>query len=340
MTLSDNLISYAAGAYQSADWLCRQQKPDGSIGKAYGIAGIYKTMLALVTTGRIGAANALLTWAKNNVMTAPGEFHAIGEGDFDKSQCGYRNIFIMLGAYRTGRYDIVSKEAFSRILDYMHPSGGFFAHTDDKVDQPMNFLFSDMGAWLSLAFGRHDVAVKTGDLMIRMLKEQPEIDERLYVQYSPKKDSLITDVPDGQENVYYIEANHPEQHFYHCGVTAGFLTELYEATGGKKYLEAAKEYMEFTLITTEKSYEWPSKCKEGWGAAQVYRVTKDPRYREVAEKVAEKTFLHSKWREDDHWAEFMIPIGEERFRLCNIELTAEFTWELMEIVKGLASVPE
>ena len=340
--VSDKLVAYTSGAYLGADWLCRQQKPDGSIGKEHGIAAMYKVVLALVNSGRIGAVNALLTWTRDNLMTGPGEFHNSDETDWDRTQWAYRNILIMLGAYKAGRYDIVSKAAFSNIFDnYMHPSGGFLGNPDRKITPLINLLVTDVGGWLSMACGRYDLAIKTGDFLVRMLDDQPEIEKKLYVQYDPSKDALVTDAPDEiSENSYFIDNKKPVQHFYHCGTTAGFLTELFEATGLEKYLDAAKGYMDFTMSITEDSYDWPSKCKEGWGAAQVYRVTRDPRHRDVAEKVAERTFLQSIWREADHWGACVIPLGDYDIQLTNTELTSEFVWEMMEIVKGLGSVPE
>ena len=74
----------------------------------------------------------------------------------------------------------------------------------------------------------------------------------------------------------------------------------------------------------------------GWGAALLYSVTRDGAHRRMAEKVADVTFLKSQ-HTDGSWEKLEFPVFDDgRGRtLSNVEITAEFTFELCEIAKAL-----
>lgn len=329
---------YMEAGKKGAEWLCSRQEKDGSIGKPFGVAGMYKTVWALVSTGHIVEACKLLDWAKKNIMTEPGEFHFKNENAFDKTQFLYRNCFILIGAYKIGRFDICSEEAIIQVLRHQDPSGGFYANLEDRKEKnPINLLFTVMGGWTSLYFGRIDEAIKTGDFIIdQILNPQPAFNEKYYVNWNPKTGKLITEFPGEDEIANCINAEKPIGPFYYSGAVAGFLTELFERTGEERFLEGAKTSMSFSYNTIPESYYWPSKCKEGWGAAILYRQTKDPKHREIAEKVGDITFLEAQLK-DGSFRDFLYPLKEDGSGvvLSSIEITSEFSFELTEIARGL-----
>ena len=336
-TLSKSQIYMKAGK-KGAEWLCSRQEKDGSIGKPFGAAGMYKTVWALVSTGHIVEAGRLLDWAKKNIMTEPGEFHFKNENDFDKTQFLYRNCFILMGAYKMGRFDICSEKAIEQVLRHQDESGGFYAYLGDKKEKnPINLLFTVVGGWTSLYFGKIDEAIKTGDFIIdKVLKPQPEFNKRYYVNWDPKTGKLVTEFLPEDEIANCINAEKPIGPFYYSGAVAGFLTELFERTGEERFLEGAKKSISFSYNTIPESYHWPSKCKEGWGAAILYRQTKDPKHREIAEKVGDITFMEAQL-EDGSFRDFLYPLKEDGSGviLSSIEITSEFSFELTEIARGL-----
>ena len=116
----------------------------------------------------------------------------------------------------------------------------------------------------------------------------------------------------------------------------GYLADLYRATQSKKYLQAAVKMFDFEKGMNPRSFSWPCKCKVGWGAALLYSVTGDPDHRKMAEKVADVTFLKTQCR-DGSWEQMNFPTHDDgRGHLSSsLEVTAEFTFELSEIVKAL-----
>ena len=331
---------YLEAGRKGSEWLCSRQNRDGSIGTPFGVGGMYKTVWSMVANGKLTNAAMLLDWAKKNIMVQPGEFHYKYESSFEKTQFLYRNCFILLGAYKLGRFDICSEEAIKQILRYQDASGGFYANLDDKkIQAPINLLFTVVGGWISLYFGKIDEAIKTGNFIAdEIINKQPDFDHFYYCGWDPKNGKLVTEFDPNTELSNCINAAKPIGPFYYSGAAAGFLTELFERTSEKKFLDAAIKSMSFSYNTIPESYNWPSKCKEGWGAALLYRQTRDPKHREIAEKVAEITFMGAQL-EDGSFQDFLYPMtndGSQGAVLSAIEITSEFSFELTEIARGLA----
>jgi hypothetical protein len=82
---------------------------------------------------------------------------------------------------------------------------------------------------------------------------------------------------------------------------------------------------------------WPSKCKVGWGAAVLYRVTREEKYKSLAEKVADRTFCGAQLA-DGGWPGMQFPVSDDftSVEISPDEISAEYTYELMEIAGGLA----
>lgn len=330
---------YMEAGQKGAGWLCSRQNNDGSIGTPFGVGGMYKTVWSMVAGGYLTNAARLLDWTKKNIMATPGEFHFNHENAFDKTQCFYRNCFILLGAYKLGRFDICSEEAINQVLRYQDKSGGFYANLDDKKSKAsINLLFTVVGGWVSLYFGKINEAIKTGNFIVdKMVDPQPNFDNFYYCNWDPKNQSLITKFDPNTEPSNCVNAKRASGPFYYSGAVAGFLTELFERTGDKKFLDGAIKSMSFSYNTIPESYTWPSKCKEGWGAALLYRQTQDPKHREIAEKVAEITFMGAQLQ-DGSFQDFLYPFtldGSEGAVLSSIEITSEFSFELTEIARGL-----
>lgn len=327
---------YRQAAQKAADWIESCQSANGAIDPQGGIAPIYKTAFALVTSGRLHAAWRLMDYIAEHYMTEPGEFHAKGEGEFDEAFTFYRNGYILMAALRLGRFDIASPAALAHFRRYQDRSGGFFANLQHRYRSQINPLHSVMGGWICLYTGQLNRAVQAGDFLVRLIQGQPALPRRFYFYTDAKTGRCVTDYPQGMRISYLADRKGPRQHFYYSGAIMGYLADLYRATGCKKYLQAAVKMFDFEKGMNPRSFSWPSKCKVGWGAALLYSVTGDPAHRKMAEKVAGVTFLRAQ-RRDGSWEQMNYPIHDDGsgFVISSLELTAEFTFELSEIVKAL-----
>ncbi len=334
---NERLRKYILGAQKGAAWLAAQQGDDGSLLPEWGVGSVYKTLWAFIGTGHLREAHLLLNWTRDHLMTAPGEFHVPNENAFEAGQTLYRNAFVVIGALKLGRFDVASPAALQRTLQYQHRSGGFFATIPADGEGQLNPLFAAMGGWTALYFGRYPEAKRAGDYLALIMDLQPGPADELFFVYDTRTGALVADPPAGERLAYRIDATNPRQHFFYSGISAGFLAELYQATGEARYLDYAEKYVAFSRRSGGQAFHWPSKCKDGWGAALVYRITHKPEHLELAQQVADITFLGAQ-HENGHWDDFVVPFHDDYtgVTLPGLEITAEFTFELMEVVKGLS----
>ena len=122
------------------------------------------------------------------------------------------------------------------------------------------------------------------------------------------------------------------------GIAAGYLADVYALSDDNRYLEAARGYLDFDSRTNPDGFCWPSKCKVGWGAAKLYRVTGETRYRDLACRVADETWLNAQ-TEEGHFGGMTLHFSDDvpDIEVPAHELTTEFCYELMEVAGALAS---
>ncbi|MEM2122099.1 MAG: hypothetical protein QXE79_00510 [Candidatus Bathyarchaeia archaeon] len=328
---------YVKAALKGAEWLANRQLEDGSIRPELGLGPMYKAVAALAYAGKVVEANRLLNWLKLNALIRPGEFKlTFNAGNQGRAETAfYPNAWIMLGSLKLMRFDVASLDAMNRLSKYQVDCGGFMsAIPDGRVD----ILNTAMGGWISLYNGRLAQAEKAGGLLKRMAELQPE-PGKLYYVYDRVKDDVLRIIPENQWMTHVVDTSKPEQHFYHSGIAMVLLSDLYKATGKTGYLEAAEDvYFKISSSSVIESFRWPSKCKDGWGAALLYHATGKQEHRLLAEEVADKTFLETQ-RRNGSWKGFHAPLTDdyrEKVEVSAEELTAEFIFELLEIAKCLA----
>ncbi|MFV1967618.1 MAG: hypothetical protein ACC628_19490 [Pirellulaceae bacterium] len=145
--------------------------------------------------------------------------------------------------------------------------------------------------------------------------------------------NLLTDVPDGQELFYYVDATRCEQIYYNPGIALIFLAHLYLATGETRYLDAGKTLFDFTQRCAADVYRFPPSGKLGYGTALLYALTGDPQARRTARDVGayltETQTGEGFWRLPDV-AVYQAIEEKDDFEI-RLDITAEFSIFLMEI---------
>jgi len=104
-----------------------------------------------------------------------------------------------------------------------------------------------------------------------------------------------------------IDTRTVKQPSWVTGTCMAFLADLYVVTTESRYLDAALKLAAFEDQCSHELLFWPSKCKVGWGAAQLYRVTADPAHRVTAANVARITFVNAQ-RRDGSWPHMFYPL--------------------------------
>lgn len=203
-------------------------------------------------------------------------------------------------------------------------------------------------------------------------------DGRLFFFWDAQDGHLLTDeyVAEHEELAWFrerrvlrcVDAKCERQHNYLPGLVAAFLAELYAATRESRYMDVAWHLMEFDQQCRVVQH-WPSHCKAAWGAANVLRFSPLQRntnrwasllmhLRQVTESSliangqASGSFgkfhfpLHdfavTRVREGMlHYAdEPDIIVGNHMVIGTELNLTAEFVYELCYVARGLASTGE
>ena len=101
-----------------------------------------------------------------------------------------------------------------------------------------------------------------------------------------------------------------KQHFYYVGTSMAALADTYALTGEARFLEAAVRLAEFEERLNPVALRWPSYCKIGWGAAELYAVTGSPAHRQMAADVSDITFMGAQMPYGG-WADFFYPLRDE-----------------------------
>ena len=84
-----------------------------------------------------------------------------------------------------------------------------------------------------------------------------------------------------------------------AGIAAAFLTQLYMASGEKRWLDLAQAYQAFSMTSDACQFQSMQVCKSGWGAGLLYVVTREARYRDWTVRLGD-WFLEHQFQ-DGHW---------------------------------------
>ena len=328
------VAQYEAAARRGGAWLAGRLDHNGLLPRTLGLHACHKGVWALAASGQIAAAHRLLQGIREHLMCQPGEFYPRGEGHDDGWRSYYAAI-VLVGAARLGRFDVASPAAADRLCAYQHPSGGFFGLIDE-ANSLIDLCVTAQCGWACLALGRYESARRAADFIAQALKLQPDRDHRLYFKVDARTGQLATEVPPNQQIQYLLDTTRAKQHFFYAGISGGFLADLGMLTGCSRYVEAARGYLDFDLRTNPDGFRWPSKCKVGWGAGLLYRATGEDKYRTLAQRVADITWCEAQ-QSDGSWQGLQFPIADDLsgVEVSPEEITAEFTYELMEVVGAL-----
>jgi len=226
-----------------------------------------------------------------------------------------------------------------------------------------NPLFTSFfGEW-ALAAGLDRPAKKAGDSIVRMVDlNKPHMRDsgRFYYNYDYKAGKLATECGPGDCLNTFIDVVGTKQHFYHIGTAMAFLADLYKATQESRYLEAAEELADFERRLNPVGLRWPSYCKIGWGAGELYGATGKPEHRIAAANVSHITFMAAQ-KASGGWSHMFYPVrgdgiwrtveydGTERVPtrlpedgswalLSGIEITGEFLGEMGRTLKNFKAM--
>jgi hypothetical protein len=180
--------------------------------------------------------------------------------------------------------------------------------------QTLNPLVTSFFTQWALAAHLLEPAVRSADFLTLMVEENlPHMRRepgRFYFNTDPASTSLVTEPVPGEEINCFVDTRKARQHFYYIGTTMAALADTYMETQQTRYLDAALRLAEFEQRLNSQGLRWPSYCKIGWGAAELYAVTGAPAHRVMAANVSETTFMAAQTK-SGAWEHMFYPLRDE-----------------------------
>ncbi|MBM4078078.1 MAG: hypothetical protein FJ278_00140 [Planctomycetes bacterium] len=300
---------------RAADWLVSEFAPDGPIMRERNVSYCHKVTWGLYEAGRIPEVVRLIEWLDKHAKRAPGEYYFPEEVPFEKDmQRVYRPLTFGKVAEAIRHPAFAHDATRDRLLQYQHKSGAAANNIDNGFPaelEPLNTTF--FGHW-ALAAGLMDPATRAGDWVAELvelngkhLKADPP---RFFYKRERDTGKLVTKFAKGQRMNTMIDTVTVKQPSWVTGTCMALLADLYAVTKKQRYLDAALKLGEFEKACDPKLLFWPSKCKVGWGAAELYRVTCDPAHRKIAAAVARTTFMDQQLPHGG-WSHMFYPLCDE-----------------------------
>jgi hypothetical protein len=312
-------------------WLLRQRRPDGTIGPVDRDFTWYRLPWVLTITGHTDAALLLCEWVRHHQFAADGDFVGVSPRQVEANT--YQNATFVYGAQMLRQYDL-SYRGWQHVLTRQDPRSGGFTHlpSGKGVAGDENVPTVAQAGTTALMIGDLAAATAAGRWFRTLWERQPALPDRLYYVINAETQDLVTDFPADRAFHYVVEAQAPRQRFTCGGIAAAFLVRLFQATGDPAHLDLAREYMAFSMHSTERQFEVSQVCKSGWGSALLYQVTRETPYREWTCRVAD--YFVADQHPDGHW-EDSGPYGHEPH--VNVLVTAEFVMILDTMIGCLSS---
>ncbi len=343
------MSEYKEAISKAADWMANHQKEDGSISPLEaGIGSYYKLPMAFISAGRIESAWKLLTWIRDNILDANGDFTGPYERGIYEGVYPYANAWLAVGAHVNGFFDI-SIPAVNFLLGIQSSEGGFLtdkaligevakgSHGDgdsvykafNKPEITFDIMCTAMAGIACLYTGNLDSALKTASLFEKMYSEQPDLNRGFYFHYKPGE-GLFKTFSEDMSAAYYLDFKKEKQFYFELGIAAVFLTKLAQFSGRDNYLKLAEDYLQLIKKAAPDKYSTPQSGKIGWAASYLFNVTEKEEYRNMAREVAD--YLVAAQDPSGCWYNVS---KEKDLKVTTMDVTSEFIVLLHEMLPSL-----
>lgn len=299
MNIQEKISNYQFTINKASNWLESLQDNNGEIEASEDGAFYYRLLWTWTVLGRTKNSQKLIEWIKSE------EWHNgnIGKTNPILLTKHYSYIFsnLVIGLYLNNEYKL-ALQGLNTLLRYQDKNSGGFQNAHENLE-PNGLCENWTSAQIGMAFllaGEIEVARKTGDFLIKNWEMQNDIENQLFFVYDVNSKSLLKD-SDEAGMTYILNKEDSRQWFWGPGLVAAFLCHLYRYTQDSKYLTYAKKYQDFVQSCTEKQFDGIEVCKTGLGAAELYSITKDEKYRDWAIKVGD--YFCKTQKADGRWVD-------------------------------------
>lgn len=331
--INDVFDELQASAQRAVSWLLSHVNADGSIGDPENGFKYYRAPWTFTLLGQPDVASGICGWVRANLLTE----HADLSAPIRTANDGwaYRDGTFITGAQMLNQHDL-SLSLIPALLAWQDPISGAFAndHKDDgSMSDEMDIPYACGPGLALLMTGQLDAARRVAEFLDTIYKAQPALPDRFFCFWSRSRQRPIyEDDPDFELRFVVDNQTDRMQRWTIGGIAAAFLCRLYMADPQDHYLDLARRYQAFSMAATDAQFNYPSACKSSWGAALLYQITGEDRYREWLGRFA-RWYINSQ-EPDGYWHPWV-----EETRGDVIEITLEYAMHIATMSIALSSRP-
>ena len=205
--------------------------------------------------------------------------------------------------------------------------------TPDGPSDDMDVPYTVGSGLACIATGDMDSALGVYRYLVSLWEQQDELPDRLYYNMSRRTGKVIREFPPEERLWNVVVAQDAVmQRWTVGGIASAFLCRLYMSDPNPDYIGLARQYMQFSMESTDGQFEFAPVCKSGWGSSLLYQVTGDDQYRDWTVRMGD--WFADTQSADGSWSDSFPYDGKVS---SQIHLIAEFVAHVDNIIAGLSS---
>lgn len=321
-------------AHRAAQWVTAHQRTDGTLpARPMVVESCYKGLWALVRAGYPDRAMALADRVAEWVAADGDVPQPRSDEAFLTTHYLYANAYLALGAHVLGRFDL-SRSLYGFVRSRQTDCGGFLSQGPGYDDDPsLDTVSTSIAGLTAIYLGDVETGVRAARFIGEVWERQPEPEKTFYSTTTPAGELVTAGSADEPHRA--IDVRDPEQDWYFIGIATVFLPALHEATGDPRYLDLARELLDYLgEACSPGAFTDASSGKSGVGAAHVYRLTGEQRYRDIATRVAQ--FLIDFQDPSGCWREEPDGNAPSELAWSDMDMTVEYVLWLGLIAQHLS----
>jgi hypothetical protein len=337
-SIPERLEAYEATRRKGVAFLLEHIAEDGRVAESdRPRISYYRFPWALAVSGETTSAFRVLRWIERTGLGEDGQFHGgvTWDATANRTTNTYPETILAFGALLLRRIDIGRRTmGFAKRYQDSETGGIWMSREETGSDGPQLLFPTAQFGMSAVMTGDMEAAIRTGEWFARLWAAQPGLPGRLYTVWT-RAGGLSTSVPKGENIRHFIQESQEERQLhYNGGIAAAFLTQLFMATGDRRWLDLARGYQQFSMDSCPEQFRTKQVCKSAWGSGLLYLATGDPLYLPWLQKMGD--WFVGGQESDGGWRN--TPYLEADPPLAHrLEITAEFVVHLDTVIAALSA---
>jgi hypothetical protein len=291
---TDRKAKYVESVDRALKWILDHQQSDGGFGPEVETLSHHMAVPgALLGLGSPRGAANLVPYMKKRFVLADGSIdvpeYRAGRASGLHEYC-YAPSWVIFGAHLSLAFD-VSLAAMPHILKFQDPqTGGIFGSPEDK-DRGKGIISTPttcIAGQAALTTGYIAEAKRMGDHVLNVIAANPDLSKEFYPCWDTERGlRMDEETPNFPNMPRMMVRDASAQHHYLTGMIIAYFSDLYRATGERKYLDGAETIYEYAAGGSPAIYENTLSHKFAWGCSWLYRITGKAEHLESACRICD-----------------------------------------------------